>query len=269
MRERLAFLLRWSKLPILVGLLLAALGPFGTFDLPFWRRLVFWVPVVWLNWAIAEAAARSLFHRFAARLPLTNLTLPLLTSLFVSPLTVAVVFGVAWALNASLNSSVASIYWKVLLVTLAVMLPTYAWSVARSKRASEALDRAIDAALQDETENRSPGEDSFRRRWPSSLRGRLLFLEMEDHYLRIHTSEGSDVILCRMEDAAHELQGHGLRVHRSYWVAKDAVGGARRQGQNWRLRLTDGREVPVGRTYRGSVRAAGWLERKQPSSTAA
>ena len=269
MREWLAFLLRWSKLPVLVGLLLAALGPFGTFDLPFWHRLLFWVPVVWLNWAIAELAARSIFQRFAARLPLPNLTLPLLTSLFVSPATVAVVFGVAWTLGAPLNASLVSIFWKVLLVTLAAMLPTYAWSIARSKRASEALDRAIDAALQDETESRSLGENGFRRRWPTSLQGRLLFLEMEDHYLRIHTSEGSDVILCRMEDAAHELQGHGLRVHRSYWVAGDAVGGARRQGQNWRLRLTDGREVPVGRTYRSTVRAAGWLERKQPSSTAA
>ena len=269
MREWLAFLLRWSKLPVLVGLLLAALGPFGTFDLPFWHRLLFWVPVVWLNWAIAELAARSIFQRFAARLPLPNLTLPLLTSLFVSPATVSVVFGVAWTLGAPLNASLVSVFWKVLLVTLAAMLPTYAWSVARSKRASEALDRAIDAALQDETESRSLGENGFRRRWPTSLQGRLLFLEMEDHYLRIHTSEGSDVILCRMEDAAHELQGHGLRVHRSYWVAGDAVGGARRQGQNWRLRLTDGREVPVGRTYRSTVRAAGWLERKQPSSTAA
>lgn len=269
MREWLAFLLRWSKLPVLVGLLLAALGPFGTFDLPFWHRLLFWVPVVWLNWAIAELAARSIFQRFAARLPLPNLTLPLLTSLFVSPATVSVVFGVAWTLGAPLNASLVSVFWKVLLVTLAAMLPTYAWSIARSKRASEALDRAIDAALQDETESRSIGENGFRRRWPTSLQGRLLFLEMEDHYLRIHTSEGSDVILCRMEDAAHELQGHGLRVHRSYWVAGDAVGGARRQGQNWRLRLTDGREVPVGRTYRSTVRAAGWLERKQPSSTAA
>ena len=83
---------------------------------------------------------------------------------------------------------------------------------------------------------------------------------MEDHYLRVHTSEGSDVILCRMEDAARELAGaQGLRVHRSYWVARAAIREVRRRGKQPLLVLENGLEVPVGRTYAPRVREAGWI----------
>lgn len=67
------------------------------------------------------------------------------------------------------------------------------------------------------------------------------------------------MILCRMEDAARELDGLGLRVHRSWWVAADAVEGSDREGQRTLLRLTDGRRVPVGRSFRADLKAAGWL----------
>ncbi len=256
MRERLSFLARWSVLPVLVGLLLAGLGPFGTYDLPLWRRVGFWVPAVWVNWALTEGVIRGLVRAPAPRLPRPTLSLPLLASLAVAPAAVAVVYGLAWLTAAPLEAAPATVFWQVLLVTVAITLPGYAWSVARSNRAAAAADRAIDAALDATAADAGAG---FARRWPAGLSGRLLFLEMEDHYLRIHTSEGSAVILCRMEDAAEELNGRGRRVHRSFWVAADAVAGARRQGQSWRLRLIDGREVPVGRTYRPALRAAGWL----------
>lgn len=269
MQERFGSFLRWSTLPVLVGLVLAGLGPYGTFEQPLWRRVAFWIPVVWLNWMIAETAVRSLFLRFAEQLPLGSVTLPLLASLLLSPILTAVVFAVAWLLGDPLQPSVGTVLWQVLLITAAVMLPTYTWSVGRSNRAADAIDRAIDAALNDAARDATSGETGFQQRWPAELHGRLLFLEMEDHYLRIHTSEGSDIVLYRMEDAARDLQGQGLRVHRSYWVAEDALAGARRHRQSWRLRLIDGREVPVGRTYRAQLREAGWLERRLPSHTAA
>ena len=82
---------------------------------------------------------------------------------------------------------------------------------------------------------------------------------MQDHYLKIHHSGGSEMILCRMEDAARELDGFGRRVHRSLWVAAAAVESVEREGQRTFLRLTDGRRVPVGRSFRPNLREAGWL----------
>ena len=44
---------------------------------------------------------------------------------------------------------------------------------------------------------------------------RLLALEAEDHYLRVHTDAGSDLIILRPADAIAETDGlAGARVHR-------------------------------------------------------
>jgi DNA-binding LytR/AlgR family response regulator len=67
------------------------------------------------------------------------------------------------------------------------------------------------------------------------------------------------MILCRMEDAARELGDLGRRVHRSWWVAADAVEAVEREGQRTLLRLNDGRHVPVGRSFRPDLKAADWL----------
>jgi DNA-binding LytR/AlgR family response regulator len=82
---------------------------------------------------------------------------------------------------------------------------------------------------------------------------------MQDHYLAVHSTGGTEMILCRMEDAARELEGVGCRVHRSWWVAKAAVVAVERDRQRLMLKLADDSRVPVGRSYRPNVRAAGWI----------
>jgi DNA-binding LytR/AlgR family response regulator len=100
---------------------------------------------------------------------------------------------------------------------------------------------------------------NFFRRIPPALGRDLLALEMEDHYLRIHTAVGSDLILLRLRDAMAELgEGAGLQVHRSWWVAHGAVQGVNRDGQRLNLILRNGLEVPVSKTRREAVKAAGW-----------
>ena len=67
----------------------------------------------------------------------------------------------------------------------------------------------------------------------------LIALEMEDHYVRAHTMLGSDLVLLRMRDAIAELEGvEGAQVHRSWWVARDAVERVEREGRNVRLLLS-------------------------------
>ena len=47
----------------------------------------------------------------------------------------------------------------------------------------------------------------FLARLSGPLPGRLPCLEMQDHDLAVHTTGGTDMVLCRMEDAARELDG--------------------------------------------------------------
>ena len=101
----------------------------------------------------------------------------------------------------------------------------------------------------------------FLARLPPRLRGAEIYaVEAEDHYLRIHTSLGQDLILMRLSDAIGELEGvEGAQTHRSWWVAKDAVTAAERSDGRATLTLADGSEVPVSRGFAKPLRAAGWF----------
>ena len=102
---------------------------------------------------------------------------------------------------------------------------------------------------------------AFAERVPPRLRtGRLLALTAEDHYLRVHTDQGNDLVLMRMADAVAMLADvPGARVHRSWWVARAAVTGSRRDGDRLFLTLENGLAVPVSRAERPALAAAGWI----------
>lgn len=107
----------------------------------------------------------------------------------------------------------------------------------------------------------SPPPPKFLERLPLKLRGAEVWaVEAEDHYLRLHTSKGQDLILMRLADAVAELEGiEGLQVHRSWWVAHDAIVDAKRGDGRATLTLKDGAQVPVSRTYAGELRSRGWI----------
>ncbi|WP_428392238.1 LytTR family DNA-binding domain-containing protein [Lichenicoccus sp.] len=86
----------------------------------------------------------------------------------------------------------------------------------------------------------------------------IIALQMEDHYVRVHTRTASRLVLMPMHQAIGDLgEVPGLRVHRSWWVARDAVVATTRHGRNVRLRLANGVEAPVSRANIVSLRAAG------------
>lgn len=99
----------------------------------------------------------------------------------------------------------------------------------------------------------------FMERLPIKFRTSELFaISSEDHYLRIHTSLGEELILMRLADAIRELSGaDGLQTHRSWWVAKSAVSDTKREGGKLALVLKSGVEVPVSRTYSSAIKEAG------------
>ena len=246
--------------PVGLGAVLGLIGPFGTYALlPTLPRLGYWMSIVALNWLLCDIAIRRVDALAPADLPLRRAAVPLAGAALVSLPATGVValagggFGIGWP------ESILSLYWKVALLLAAISLPAY--TLADLREAAEAA-KPSDASTDDPTENgdAATGLALFQARLPGPLQGRLLCLEMQDHYLAVHTTAGSELILCRMEDAARELGALGRRVHRSWWVAADAVDGVERDGQRVLLRLSDDRRVPVGRTYRDGLRRDGWLD---------
>lgn len=75
-------------------------------------------------------------------------------------------------------------------------------------------------------------------------------LEAQQHYIKIHLTEGSKTILYRFSDAIREAgDAHGLRVHRSWWVNRSYVARAQETDSRMSLVLETGVDVPVSRTY--------------------
>jgi hypothetical protein len=263
MRERLARLSLRLGPPIGVGLVLGLIGPFGTYGLlPLCPRLTYWLAVVSANWLLADAVLRWVETMAGDRMPMRRLTVPLVGACLAAvPATGVVALanglsGIGWPGN------VALIFGQVLLLLAAIALPVYTWEDQQERMAAIPAPRmpGVPSVPDARGGSRTPsGLSLFAARLPAPLEGRLLCLEMQDHYLTVHHSGGTEMILCRMEDAARELDGLGRRVHRSWWVAADAVDGVEREGQRTLLRLTGGRRVPVGRSFRPDLREAGWL----------
>ncbi len=230
-----------------VGVVLGALGPFGTYQaLPLGPRMGYWLAVVALNWLLADTIIRRVEAHLGDVLPVPRVSVPLGgAALAALPATGVVALaghltGLGWPGN------VAVLFAQVLLLLCVIALPVYTFEDLRETARRAAPERP-------------EGPDLFLRRLRAPPPGPILCLEMQDHYLIVHWDGGQEMILCRMEDAARELERLGKRVHRSWWVADTARRGLSRDGQKLAIRLSDGREIPVGRSYRPALRAAGWI----------
>ena len=101
----------------------------------------------------------------------------------------------------------------------------------------------------------------FHQRLDPSLRtSELQMLKAEDHYLRVTTSKGTELIRCSLSMAVDELAAlDGKQVHRSFWVAHDAILGVRRHGNAYRIVLRDDVTVPLSRRRYRELSKEGWL----------
>lgn len=106
-----------------------------------------------------------------------------------------------------------------------------------------------------------PGEEPLPpllNRIARERRGTVIRLSSSDHYVRVVTDRGQEDVLIRFADAIAELgRTDGVRVHRSHWVAVDAVTGHRRENGRLFLLTRDGAEIPVSRSYRSEIEARG------------
>lgn len=97
------------------------------------------------------------------------------------------------------------------------------------------------------------------------LRAPIIRLQMNNHYVDVVTETGVESLLMRFADAMAETEGaEGLQVHRSHWVAREAICGLYRGRGKVVLRMRDGAVVPVSRSHLGTVLALGLPELTQP-----
>lgn len=91
-------------------------------------------------------------------------------------------------------------------------------------------------------------------------RSAVLAISGRDHYVEVQTGKGSVSLLLRFADAMAELDPQaGAQVHRSYWVAWEAIEAVEREGVKLYLRLRHGARVPVSKNHRDKLAARGLI----------
>jgi LytTr DNA-binding domain len=97
------------------------------------------------------------------------------------------------------------------------------------------------------------GVDFFSR-LPDHLGTDLIYLQMEDHYLRAVTTQGEALVLVRFRDAMREVADvTGMQVHRSWWVASTHVVKFHRSGRRAELVMSNQARVPVSASFKSAV----------------
>lgn len=106
----------------------------------------------------------------------------------------------------------------------------------------------------------TPAPPPILDRLPFEKRASLVAIAVEDHYVRIYTLKGEEMILMRLADAIRETgETKGAQVHRSHWANFEHIARFERQGDRAVLHMTTGLSVPVSRANMPKLREAGLL----------
>lgn len=135
-------------------------------------------------------------------------------------------------------------------------LPRYGYVFADQPTPGDAYARtASDATGTTEALALDALPPAIAERMSRHLGTQIIALQAQDHYVRVVTPLGAELILYRFCDAIRELPPElGVQVHRSYWVARPAVEKLLHRGGRDYLLLNNGERVPVSRTYLADVR---------------
>jgi len=246
-----------------IGLILGFLGPFETYVMPTGLRLIYWVGFILVGYAIYRPMTicagwlsdslgvshwvSALFTTAIAGLLLTFLIGFAISGMRFDPEFMGNRFLLLYFQCALIGYGIYALMRVLFPPDIDPLLETTAAPAEQHTIISaEASIEAIYTRLHD--------------RLPTGFPATIFALCVEDHYVRVHTAERSEMLLLRLKDAMAEMEPiEGMQVHRGWWVAKDAINQAKRDGRNLQLHLSNGLILPVSRSYVGKLKQTGWI----------
>ena len=228
-----------------IGVVMAFLGPFGSSERTLPERFAYWLLCMVGGGLIGIAIDEPVRRRIQGFWPRV-----LLVSVAMTPFVIVLVAGANhWLAGMRLTwGNLATPWFQVFVVCFAAMLfRQLVWSRPAAAPAEPA-----------------EGEDplqAFRLRLSAKRRdAELIAVEAEDHYLRVHTDAGEELITARFGDALSELAAaKGFQTHRSWWVAAGAIDEVKWLRGRGEARLKSGLVVPISRGQAAPLKAAGWF----------
>ncbi len=248
--------LTWKRLGIGVfvvlglGALFAFFGVYNTDNLPFYKRYVFWTSTMATGTAANIIVVPWVVNHLLRGRGLA-LQLPVIAALISLPVLVVIALFDADGAKLWTLKILALQYVYVIAVSLVLVVGGYVCLKAVGW-IGEAPGPCAPAV--------TPPTQKFLERLPIQYRGAKLYaISSEDHYLRVHTDRGEELILMRLTDAMRELNGaEGLQIHRSWWVAHEGVAEVKRDNGRQTLLLKSGAMAPVSRSFSSAVKEAGF-----------
>jgi len=238
---------------LVIALLLGLVGPFGTLEtMSLLQRIAYWGAIVVCSYGLAYTVSRLVSRSFGIgqRVKATWARVLVFGAIAGLPVTIAVSAVDLVALG-RLPNDLPVLYLQCTLIGLGVM--------AMLEIVDASIRQAAMAAPVVAASSMPAGPPPIVERLPPPQRGRLISLSVADHYVEVVTERGKGLVLIRLGDAIAETTGApGLQIHRSHWVAISAIRRMVRADGKPLLELSDGRRLPVSRSYIEQVREAGF-----------
>jgi hypothetical protein len=219
------------------------LGPYGSyFNDGLGIRLAYWIGVTWIG-AVVFGLGVRLALTAGRKVGAPAWFVAAIAALLGSAIQAAIVSQVAVALWPKLKSFTPFIWYSQCLAISIPLVAAYLLMRPRLFRPFVPLAAPIER----------PGLAAEAEAGP------VLCLRMEDHYVRVCTQSGSRLVAGPFERVIAGMTQEGMRVHRSWWVARAAVTGVAADGRNLRLTLRGDLTAPISRASVAKLRQAGWL----------
>ncbi len=243
-------------------LFLTFLRPFGMDEINLAYAGLFWFVICFTGYAIYSPTiffvSRWLSNKLPTRLNQSPLRLILATTFasllmgFVSPL---IINGFFNSFDSYVNALPLSILASMFIGGIISGVSSIKSVVLQQRASLKQAAAEIELHKDQINSSKQQAQNDFVNLLPIEKRGKLICLQMDDHYLNVTTSNGSHLLLMRFKDALEKLsQFPGLQTHRSWWVALDAVQRTKKDGRKLILVMENGTEVPVSQTYLAKVK---------------
>ncbi|UDF03671.1 LytTR family DNA-binding domain-containing protein [Asticcacaulis sp. AND118] len=243
-----------------MALFLSLINAFGTGEIPLLHRLFYWGLLMVAGSFVAVGIDRLAVGYLRHRLHLEGR--PWLYGVLLTALLTPSIALVVWAITPLFGhmSWDIGLYGRFLGPVGVISAAMTLLNVLLNREPQQSHAFAAPPASGPAVET-PPERVAFLDRLPfKHQKADIYALSAEDHYLRVHTSAGSTLILMRLYDAIRELEGiEGSQTHRSWWVARDAIEDIRRQDGRVSLTLRGEIEAPVSRSYQKVLKADGWI----------
>ena len=255
-----------------IGAILAFIGPFGSFALPIELRLLYWIALVLIGLPLFRASRKLAGWLVETSHVPETVALLITIAIAAVPMTFIVALFFYWDFTLPEQIEWSGLGQLFMQVWLIAALVSGVASLAYNRRhQTEPHHMRIDPIT-------PPRDDAFSSihlseapspNLPEALSplfdlpvgfGPIFALNSEDHYVRVIGDGHSALILMRLRDAIALMPAEaGIQVHRSWWIATEAIDTVKRDGRSMSILLKGGTIVPVSRDNIGKVSA---FERK-------